>query len=61
MDKKKKKGFEHEVKGTAKKAEGKVDEIGGAVKGDTGQQVKGKMKQAGGEVQKKYGEQERKR
>ena len=60
MDKNQKKGLEHEVKGTAKKAEGKADEIAGSVKGDTGQQVKGKLKHAGGEVQKKYGEQKRK-
>jgi len=41
--------------GKVKQAKGKANDIAGAVKGDTAQQIKGKAQQAVGKVQEKLG------
>jgi uncharacterized protein YjbJ (UPF0337 family) len=48
-------GVKNEVKGTAKQAEGKVNEVAGAVKGDLGQELAGKVEKNVGKVQAKFG------
>lgn len=41
--------------GKAKQLKGKVNDVVGAVKGDTGQQIKGKVQNAVGKVQEALG------
>lgn len=41
--------------GKAKQVKGKINDVVGAVKGDTGQQIKGKIQKAVGKVQEKLG------
>ena len=41
--------------GKAKQVKGKVNDVVGAAKGDTSQQVKGKVQKAVGKVQEKLG------
>jgi len=41
--------------GQAKQVRGKVNDVIGAVKGDTGQQLKGKAQAAVGKIQEKLG------
>lgn len=48
-------GREDVVAGKAKQLKGKVNDVVGAVKGDTGQQVKGKVQKGVGKVQSKLG------
>jgi uncharacterized protein YjbJ (UPF0337 family) len=54
-EKRRQKGVEHEIKGKAKRVEGKVDEVAGAIRGKTSQEAKGKVKKAAGKVQDKIG------
>ena len=46
---------EDRVAGKVKQAKGKANDVAGAVKGDTGQQIKGKVQKAVGKVQEKLG------
>ncbi len=39
--------------GKVKQVKGKANDIAGAVKGDTAQQIKGKVQQAAGKIQEK--------
>jgi uncharacterized protein YjbJ (UPF0337 family) len=48
-------GQEDVAAGKIKQAKGKANDIAGAVKGDTAQQIKGKAQQAVGKVQEKLG------
>lgn len=48
-------GKEDVAAGKAKQLKGKVNDVVGAVKGDTSQQVKGKVQKAVGKVQEKLG------
>ncbi len=48
-------GREDKVAGKVKQAKGKANDVAGAVKGDTSQQVKGKVQQAVGKAQEKLG------
>jgi uncharacterized protein YjbJ (UPF0337 family) len=48
-------GREDVAAGKAKQVKGKVNDVVGAVKGDTSQQVKGKVQKAVGKVQEKLG------
>ena len=48
-------GLEDVAAGKAKQIKGKVNDIAGAVKGDTVQQIKGKVQKAAGEVQEAFG------
>jgi uncharacterized protein YjbJ (UPF0337 family) len=48
-------GQEDVAAGKAKQIKGKVNDVAGAVKGDTAQQVKGKVQKAAGKVQEKLG------
>jgi uncharacterized protein YjbJ (UPF0337 family) len=41
--------------GKSRKAKGKANEVSGAVKGDTSQQIKGKIQKGVGKVQEKLG------
>ena len=41
--------------GKVKQIKGKANDIAGAIKGDTGQQIKGKVQKAVGKVQEKLG------
>jgi uncharacterized protein YjbJ (UPF0337 family) len=41
--------------GKVKQVKGKANDVIGAVKGDTGQQIKGKIQKAVGKVQEKVG------
>jgi uncharacterized protein YjbJ (UPF0337 family) len=41
--------------GKVKQAKGKANEVAGAVKGDTGQEIKGKVQQAAGKIQEELG------
>jgi uncharacterized protein YjbJ (UPF0337 family) len=41
--------------GRVKQVKGKLNDIAGAIKGDTVQQVKGKAQKAAGKVQEAYG------
>ena len=48
-------GTEDVAAGNAKQVKGKVNDVVGAVKGDTSQQVKGKVQKAVGKVQAALG------
>jgi uncharacterized protein YjbJ (UPF0337 family) len=48
-------GLKDELKGTAKKVEGRVRSAVGGAKGDTGEQVKGKAQEIHGKVQQGIG------
>ena len=48
-------GSEDVAAGKVKQAKGKANDIAGAVKGDTAQQIKGKVQQAVGKDQEKLG------
>jgi uncharacterized protein YjbJ (UPF0337 family) len=48
-------GSEDVAAGKIKQAKGKANDIAGAVKGDTAQQIKGKAQKAVGKVQEKLG------
>jgi uncharacterized protein YjbJ (UPF0337 family) len=48
-------GSEDKWAGKAKQARGKANEIAGAVKGDTAQEIKGKVQKAVGKAQEKVG------
>jgi uncharacterized protein YjbJ (UPF0337 family) len=48
-------GKEDVAAGNAKQVKGKVNDVVGAVKGDTSQQVKGKVQKAVGKVQAALG------
>ena len=48
-------GREDAAAGKAKQVKGKVNDVVGAIKGDSGQQVKGKVQKAVGKVQSKLG------
>jgi uncharacterized protein YjbJ (UPF0337 family) len=48
-------GSEDRLAGKIKQAKGKANDIAGAVKGDTAQQLKGKVQKAVGKVQEKLG------
>jgi uncharacterized protein YjbJ (UPF0337 family) len=48
-------GMEDRIAGKVKQAKGKGNDIAGAAKGDTGQQIKGKIQKAVGKVQDKLG------
>jgi uncharacterized protein YjbJ (UPF0337 family) len=52
-------GREDVAAGKIKQAKGKANDVIGAVKGDTGQQIKGKVQKAVGKVQEKLGKKER--
>ncbi|VBB16509.1 CsbD family protein [Burkholderia stabilis] len=45
-----------QVRGIAKKARGKVNEVIGRVTGNATQEIRGDAQQAAGEVQKKFGD-----
>jgi uncharacterized protein YjbJ (UPF0337 family) len=48
-------GREDQAAGNAKRVKGKVNEVMGAAKGDTSQEVKGKVQKTVGKVQAKLG------
>jgi uncharacterized protein YjbJ (UPF0337 family) len=48
-------GREDIAAGRAKQVRGKANDIAGAIKGDTAQQIKGKAQKAAGKVQEKIG------
>ena len=48
-------GSEDVVAGKVKQAKGKFNDVAGAVKGDTGQQIKGKIEKGVGKVQEALG------
>jgi uncharacterized protein YjbJ (UPF0337 family) len=48
-------GNEDIVAGKIKQAKGKANDVIGAIKGDTGQQIKGKVQKAVGKVQEAAG------
>jgi uncharacterized protein YjbJ (UPF0337 family) len=48
-------GNEDKAAGKIKQLKGKGNDVAGAVKGDTGQQLKGKVQQAVGKAQEKLG------
>ena len=48
-------GSEDVAAGKVKQVKGKANDIAGAIKGDTAQQIKGKAQQAVGKVQEKLG------
>jgi uncharacterized protein YjbJ (UPF0337 family) len=48
-------GSEDRLAGKAKQAKGKVNEVAGAAKGDTKQEIKGKVQKGVGKVQEKIG------
>ena len=48
-------GREDIAAGRAKQVRGKVNDVAGAIKGDTAQQIKGKAQVAVGKVQEKLG------
>ena len=48
-------GREDVAAGKAKQVKGKVNDVVGALKGDTAQQIKGKVQKAVGKVQDKLG------
>jgi uncharacterized protein YjbJ (UPF0337 family) len=48
-------GQEDVAAGKAKQVKGKVNDVVGAVKGDTGQQIKGKIQKGVGKVQAALG------
>ena len=48
-------GSEDNAAGKIKQAKGKANDVIGAIKGDTGQQIKGKMQKAVGKVQSAMG------
>ncbi len=48
-------GREDIAAGKVKQLKGKANDIAGAVKGDTAQQIKGKVQKAVGKVQEKMG------
>jgi uncharacterized protein YjbJ (UPF0337 family) len=50
-------GSEDVAAGKAKQIKGKVNDVVGAIKGDTGQQIKGKVQKAVGKVQESLGKQ----
>jgi uncharacterized protein YjbJ (UPF0337 family) len=52
-------GQEDAAAGKAKQVKGKANDIIGAVKGDTSQQIKGKVQGAVGKVQEKLGKKDR--
>jgi uncharacterized protein YjbJ (UPF0337 family) len=48
-------GREDIAAGQAKQIKGKVNDVAGAVKGDTAQQIKGKVQKGVGKIQEKLG------
>jgi uncharacterized protein YjbJ (UPF0337 family) len=54
-------GREDIAAGKAKQMKGKLNDIAGAVKGDTKQQIKGKMQKVAGEIQERIGKASSKR
>ena len=48
-------GREDQVAGKLKQGKGKLNDLAGAAKGDTSQQIKGKMQKGVGKVQEKLG------
>jgi uncharacterized protein YjbJ (UPF0337 family) len=48
-------GQEDVAAGKAKQIKGKVNDVVGAIKGDTGQQIKGKIQKGVGKVQEALG------
>jgi uncharacterized protein YjbJ (UPF0337 family) len=48
-------GREDVAAGKAKQVKGKINDVVGAVRGNTGQQIKGKMQKAVGKAQEKLG------
>lgn len=48
-------GREDVAAGKTKQVRGKINDVVGAVKGDTGRQIKGKVQKAAGKVQEKLG------
>ena len=48
-------GKEDVAAGKVKQAKGKANDVIGAIKGDTGQQIKGKVQKAIGKAQEKLG------
>ncbi|MGA3067220.1 MAG: CsbD family protein [Tepidisphaeraceae bacterium] len=48
-------GREDIAAGRAKQVKGKLNDIAGAIKGNTGQQLKGKAQQVAGTIQKEIG------
>jgi uncharacterized protein YjbJ (UPF0337 family) len=52
-------GKEDVAAGKAKQVKGKLNDVVGAVKGDTSQQIKGKVQKAVGKVQEKLGRADR--
>jgi uncharacterized protein YjbJ (UPF0337 family) len=54
-------GQEDVAAGKAKQIKGKVNDVVGAVKGDTGQQIKGKVQKGVGKVQEALGKKPDKR
>ena len=48
-------GQEDVAAGKAKQLKGKVNDVVGAIKGDTGQQIKGKIQKGVGKVQEALG------
>ena len=48
-------GREDVAAGKAKQIKGKVNDVAGAITGNTGKQIKGKMQKAVGKVQEKLG------
>ena len=55
MDEMKKGSMKQEAKGLGKQIKGKINEVAGAIKGDTAQELKGKGQQVVGKGQQKLG------
>jgi uncharacterized protein YjbJ (UPF0337 family) len=51
-------GIDNQAEGLRKRIDGKVDEVAGAVKGDTSQELGGKVKRNLGKVQQRFGEEQ---
>jgi uncharacterized protein YjbJ (UPF0337 family) len=54
-------GHEDIAAGKAKQVKGKLNDIAGAIKGDTAQQIKGKTQKVVGQVQEEIGKESVKR
>ena len=54
----KNRGTENQAEGLGRRIEGKKDEVVGAIKGDTSQELGGKLKKNIGEVQQRFGEEQ---
>ena len=54
----KNRGIDNQADGLGRRIEGKIDEVVGAVKGDTSQELGGKLKKNLGKAQQRVGEEQ---